>query len=329
MANELKGITVRIDADLHAEIKKYLEDNNMTMAEFITHAVDDELHPKYIAQEENKVEKMRTLAFQVPEDLFQRIKGYLARTGMSQKNFVIGLIEEELDRDEEMRAAENTPEVQGEDTSEESADIAAGDIVDVVDETEDESETYGEGPEDPTVTVHGGGESVCERGGDLRRPDRRAAETASRAFRRQQGAEGTVGEGSRDQSDDVKRFLIWHTVCRFQKFLLHPLSLSSLWCILYTETRRCVMATRAMNVKMEESTILAVRKAASVYNLTMTEIIKEALDEYLEKLQNDPFYRLTASVEEASEEESAEILSELDDLTDDDLTISSKKSFEA
>lgn len=89
------------------------------------------------------------------------------------------------------------------------------------------------------------------------------------------------------------------------------------------------MATKALNVKMEESTILAVRKAASVYNLTMTEIIKEALDEYLEKLQNDPFYRLTASVEEASEEESAEILSELDELTDDDLTISSKKSFEA
>ena len=89
------------------------------------------------------------------------------------------------------------------------------------------------------------------------------------------------------------------------------------------------MATRAMNVKMEESTILAVRKAASVYNLTMTEIIKEALDEYLEKLQNDPFYRLTASVEEASEEESAEILSELDELADDDLTISLKKSFEA
>ena len=89
------------------------------------------------------------------------------------------------------------------------------------------------------------------------------------------------------------------------------------------------MTTRAMNVKLEESTILALKKAASVYNLTMTEIIKEALDEYLEKLQNDPFYRLTANVGEASEEESAEILSELDEMTDDDLTISSKKSFEA
>ena len=151
MANELKGITVRIDADLHAEIKKYLEDNNMTMAEFITHAVDDELHPKYIAQEENKVEKMRTLAFQVPEDLFQRIKGYLARTGMSQKNFVLGLIEEELDRDEEMRAAaqrteaENPAEEFGEDDrpDEFDEDIAAASP------EAPETESYGEGSEDP------------------------------------------------------------------------------------------------------------------------------------------------------------------------------------
>ena len=151
MANELKGITVRIDADLHAEIKKYLEDNNMTMAEFITHAVDDELHPKYNAQEENKVEKMRTLAFQVPEDLFQRIKGYLGRTGMSQKNFVLGLIEEELDRDEEMRAAaqsteaENAAEEFGEDNGPDESD---GDIAAASPEAP-ETESYGQGSEDP------------------------------------------------------------------------------------------------------------------------------------------------------------------------------------
>ncbi len=151
MANELKGITVRIDADLHAEIKKFLEDNNMTMAEFITHAVDDELHPKYNAQEENKVEKMRTLAFQVPEDLFQRIKGYLARTGMSQKNFVLGLIEEELDRDEEMRAVAqrtetaNPAEEFGEDDrpDESDEDIAA------TSPEAPETESYGQGSEDP------------------------------------------------------------------------------------------------------------------------------------------------------------------------------------
>ena len=37
MADDKKGITVKIDADLHAEIKEYLERHEgMTMAEFIT-----------------------------------------------------------------------------------------------------------------------------------------------------------------------------------------------------------------------------------------------------------------------------------------------------
>ena len=43
---EKKGITVRIDADLHAEVSRYLKDRGMTMAEFVTLALDDELHPK-------------------------------------------------------------------------------------------------------------------------------------------------------------------------------------------------------------------------------------------------------------------------------------------
>ncbi len=33
---EKKGITVRIDAGLHAEVSQYLKDHGMTMAEFVT-----------------------------------------------------------------------------------------------------------------------------------------------------------------------------------------------------------------------------------------------------------------------------------------------------
>lgn len=40
--------------------------------------------------------KTRTLAFQVSEELFGRIKAHLAKTGMSQKDFVIRLIEQAL-----------------------------------------------------------------------------------------------------------------------------------------------------------------------------------------------------------------------------------------
>lgn len=38
----------------------------------------------------------RTLAFQVSEELFGRIKAHLAKTKMSQKDFVISLIEQAL-----------------------------------------------------------------------------------------------------------------------------------------------------------------------------------------------------------------------------------------
>ena len=80
-----KGITVKVDSALHAEITQYLQDHGMTMTEFVTLALQDELHPKIDEKEGKNMEKMRTLAFQVPESLFQRIKDYLHRNNMTQK----------------------------------------------------------------------------------------------------------------------------------------------------------------------------------------------------------------------------------------------------
>ena len=48
----------------------------------------------------------RTIAFQVPEELFQKIKDYLQRNNMTQKEFMLGLIEDEIERDLAQRAAE-------------------------------------------------------------------------------------------------------------------------------------------------------------------------------------------------------------------------------
>ncbi len=97
--NEKKGVTVKIDAELHAEVRQYIEDHEMTMAEFVTLALQDELHPKLNIQEGKTMGNMRTMAFQVPEELFQKIKEYLQRNNMTQKQFVIGLIENEIERD--------------------------------------------------------------------------------------------------------------------------------------------------------------------------------------------------------------------------------------
>ena len=87
------------------------------------------------------------------------------------------------------------------------------------------------------------------------------------------------------------------------------------------------MATRAINFKMDEAEILDMKHVAGVFNMSVTDLIKNAVREYLSELKSDPFYRLTANVQDASEEESAEILSEIEGLTDAELTIASTKHF--
>lgn len=85
------------------------------------------------------------------------------------------------------------------------------------------------------------------------------------------------------------------------------------------------MAMKAMNFKMDEKDILDIKQVASVFNLTMTDIIKQGITEYVNKLKQDPFYRLTTNGQDASEEETKEIISEIENLSDEDLTISSSK----
>ena len=74
------------------------------MAEFVAKSLRDELHPKFA--EEKSMGNMRTLAFQVPEELFRKIKDYLQRNNLTQKELVIGLIENEIERDLAQRQAE-------------------------------------------------------------------------------------------------------------------------------------------------------------------------------------------------------------------------------
>ena len=87
-------------------MRQYLEEHELTMAEFVAQALRDELHPQISAKEAKNMGNMRTMAFQVPEELFQKIKDYLQRNNMTQKQFVIGLIENEIERDLAQRKAE-------------------------------------------------------------------------------------------------------------------------------------------------------------------------------------------------------------------------------
>ena len=108
--NEKKGITVKVDAQLHAQVREYIETHGMTMSEFVAKALDSELHPSQTRGGVNMAN--RTLAFQVSEETFDRLKDYLSRhPGLTQKAFVLGLIEAELDRDmQQTNEVEQQPE---------------------------------------------------------------------------------------------------------------------------------------------------------------------------------------------------------------------------
>lgn len=92
----MSKLTVSIPDDLHQKIREELEKQGITTSQFIAQAVTN-----FFEKGETNM-ATRTLAFQVSEELFQRVKEYLARyeeihhRRLSQKEFVIGLIEAEL-----------------------------------------------------------------------------------------------------------------------------------------------------------------------------------------------------------------------------------------
>ena len=98
---EKRGITVKVDAELHAKVKEYIESHGITMAEFVSQALDNELRPREV-----QGMGVRTIAFQVPNELFDQIKDYLNRHNMTQKEFVLGLITTELERDQQTMSEE-------------------------------------------------------------------------------------------------------------------------------------------------------------------------------------------------------------------------------
>ena len=99
---ETKGVTCKIPLDLHNRITEEIRQNDSTMNRFI-----EQIILEHYAKGDTNMGKTRTLAFQVSEELFQQIKDYLVRyeraygRKLTQKEFIIGLIEEELEQADE------------------------------------------------------------------------------------------------------------------------------------------------------------------------------------------------------------------------------------
>ena len=115
---QTKNLCAQISLDLHQKICEAKDQAGLTTAQYITNLLTEYYEIKENGGNNTMTnEKTRTMAFQIGEDLFLRIKSHLeretARTGhkLTQRDFVLGIIEAALDEAErqaqEAEAAED------------------------------------------------------------------------------------------------------------------------------------------------------------------------------------------------------------------------------
>ena len=92
-----KNLCAMISADLHARVRLEQEQSGKTLSEFVEQLITDYYKMK---ENTNMTGDMRTMAIQLPEELFERLKAYLKKNNLKQKQFIIGLIEDALEQDE-------------------------------------------------------------------------------------------------------------------------------------------------------------------------------------------------------------------------------------
>ena len=102
MAANQKNLCAMIPVELHERVRAEQEQAGMTLSAYITELLTN----YYEGGKEKMAEGMRTMAFQMPGEMFLRLKKHLeresARTGkkVSQKEFVLGLIRQALEEAE-------------------------------------------------------------------------------------------------------------------------------------------------------------------------------------------------------------------------------------
>ena len=141
---EMKNICGKIPVELHEKVRAEIEEKETSTQIFIRQVIEEHFN-----RLENKGEagmEKRTLAIQVTEELFQRVKWAITKEGVKQKDFIIRIIEkaveeveakwQELDQPEEIEETDNLEEA--EDTSEEEVVESAEE--EEIPESEEETE---------------------------------------------------------------------------------------------------------------------------------------------------------------------------------------------
>ena len=136
-----KNLCAMIPETLHTKIRDEQERKELTLSQFVENVFEE-----YFKMEGKVMDgKTRTLAFQISEELFGRIKEHLKKTGLSQKEFVISLIEQALEETEEAEGTEEvegTEEAEGTEEVEETVEAGEAEEEEAIEEAEEPEDRY-------------------------------------------------------------------------------------------------------------------------------------------------------------------------------------------
>lgn len=135
---EMKNICGKIPVELHEKVRAEIEERETSTQIFIRQVIEEHFN-----RLENKGEESmgkRTLAVQVTEELFQRVKWAVTKEGIKQKDFIIRIIEKAVEEVEAKWKELEQPEENAETDRLEEAKETAEDVYEE-ETTEAETET--------------------------------------------------------------------------------------------------------------------------------------------------------------------------------------------
>lgn len=128
---EMKNICGKIPLSLHEKVREEIERTESSTQKFIQQVIEEHFNGK---GEMNM--GTRTLAVQVSEELFSRLKAVVAKKGCKQKEFLIDIIEQAIEAaeaewtqaqdDAESTAESETRETETEEESSQPEETAGG-----------------------------------------------------------------------------------------------------------------------------------------------------------------------------------------------------------
>ena len=140
---EMKNICGKIPVELHEKVRAEIEEKETSTQIFIRQVIEEHFN-RLENKGEESMEK-RTLAVQVTEELFQRVKWAVTKEGIKQKDFIIRIIEKAVEEVEakwqELEQPEENAETDRlEEAKETAEDVCEEEITEVETETVEAAE---------------------------------------------------------------------------------------------------------------------------------------------------------------------------------------------